>query len=268
MPAEAKPPIFNYYNILRADGTRTKPDEKLLFEEDPVLRAVLDTITEFFPYPENVRIADLGCLEGAYTIALARQGYKEVVGIDARQTNIDKCLYAAEGLNLKNLKFVTDDARHLAKYGKFDVTLCSGLLYHLDKPKSFLQLLGKVTTKMLILNTHYALKHDPLYDSGIDELQPNKVGFGLSHLETNEGLKGRWYTEVSEDASDQDLLNLPAAAFGNKRSFWLIKEDLLQAIHDSGFKIIYEQYDFLDGKYSNNNAINENDRSIFVAIKV
>jgi 2-polyprenyl-3-methyl-5-hydroxy-6-metoxy-1,4-benzoquinol methylase len=35
------------------------------------------------------RILDLGCLEGGYSVAFAQFGAQEVIGIEARQTNLD-----------------------------------------------------------------------------------------------------------------------------------------------------------------------------------
>ena len=36
------------------------------------------------------------------------------------------------------------------------MVFCCGLLYHLDKPKEFLDTLSAVTTKLLILQTHFS----------------------------------------------------------------------------------------------------------------
>jgi len=97
----------------------------------------------------NMRIADLGCLEGGYAVELARQGY-EVLGVEAKSENFKKCLYVQENVELPNLSFVQDDVRHLERYGPFDAILCFGILYHLDDPFAFLKTLGRITRKALI----------------------------------------------------------------------------------------------------------------------
>ena len=80
----------------------------------------------------------------------------QVLGIEVREANIAACNYVKANTNLPNLEFIKDDARNIAKYGVFDVVFCSGLLYHLDKPKEFLNTLSAVTTKLLILQTHFS----------------------------------------------------------------------------------------------------------------
>jgi SAM-dependent methyltransferase len=268
-------PHFTAFNIKLRDGSQTQPNNKVLFEDTQLFQSVARTFKAYFPDPKNVRIADLGCLEGGYAIGLAKDRYREVLGIDVRQENIDKCNYAAKGKRLDNLKFVKDDVRNVEKYGQFDAVFCGGLLYHLDYPKKTIKSLSKVTKKMLILNTHYALAEDPLYDepqtrksmlTRLNKKPDSKINFYLSQLTKHEGLRGRWYKEFEEGATEEDMGKDTWASFGNKSSFWIVKEDLLQALKDAGFKIIYEQYDFID-KLSKDDYIRQNDRSIFVCIK-
>jgi 2-polyprenyl-3-methyl-5-hydroxy-6-metoxy-1,4-benzoquinol methylase len=57
------------------------------------------------------RILDLGCLEGGYSVFLARQGAKEVVGIEAREKNYQRCLLVKKLLNLDNLTFYKCDVK-------------------------------------------------------------------------------------------------------------------------------------------------------------
>jgi hypothetical protein len=40
----------------------------------------------------------LGCLEGGYSVELARLGFREVVGIEVRKANFDKCRFVKERL--------------------------------------------------------------------------------------------------------------------------------------------------------------------------
>ena len=85
--------------------------------------------------------------------------------------------------DLHNLTFINDDAWNVGRYGPFDVSFCCGLLYHLDRPREYLKLLGQVTRDMVIVNTHYA------------PASTAESRFMLSDLTTNEGLTGRWFFE-------------------------------------------------------------------------
>jgi SAM-dependent methyltransferase len=254
-------------------------------------KAVIRTLNNYFKEKENergkIRIVDLGCLEGGYSVEFARNGY-DVLGIEARDINFQKCQYVADRINLPNLKFIRDDVQNIDKYGSFDVTFCCGLLYHLDNPVSFINILGKLTSKMLILNTHYSKRMDIRYD-----MTPIKIAFmklffrkkleflypaffsknykyrndiNLSKLQINEGRLGRWFNEFEPDESNENIEKSLWAAYGNNRSFWLEKNELLQTIREAGFNAVYEQFDFLLNCSSDNHIV-KHDRSIFIGYK-
>jgi SAM-dependent methyltransferase len=246
---------FSAHNIELPGGERTRGSDEPLLKDTGICRATLRTLLGTFgARPEgDVRIADLGCLEGGYTVEFARAGFR-ALGIEGRETNFAKCRYVAERLRLGNLEFVRDDVRNLADYGTFDAIFCCGLLYHLDKPGAFIDLLGRCTRKLLVLQTHYAVEgRDP-------------VSIRLSPMAANEGLIGKWYAEFPEDASEETKENLIWASVGNSRAFWPTKGQLLQKLRDAGFEAIYEQYDFIDDLLTDR-YIEDNHRSLFIAVK-
>ncbi len=174
-------------------------------------------------------VADLGCLSGAYAVAFARAGYL-VTGIEARPENIEQCEKRLAAEPLPGLRFIQDDVRNLADHGPFDAVFCCGLLYHLDEPVKFLTLLGQVTTRLLIIQTHFARTASAV----------------------NEDREGIW-TEEPES---------PWAAWGNARSFWLTKPDLLAAVQDAGFDLVFECHDHI------NDINGTQSRGMFAAVKV
>jgi len=254
---------YSAHNIELSDGSRTIPDEELLLVDQAWLTATLRTLELLTAQGEHLRIVDLGCLEGGYSIEFARHGH-EVVGIDARQLNIDRAIAAKENLGLSHVEFVVDDVKNLADYGQFDVVFCSGLLYHLDNPKSYIELLGRIATRALILNTHYARAVDPMYDDA--EAEAERVDFSLSELTEHEGLPGRWYREYDTDDPRPEIEGRLWAAFSNERSFWPTKPALLAACRSAGFAVIFEQHDFVDSIATDNYA-DVNDRGMFVCAK-
>ena len=201
--------FFTAHNIVLDDGSQTLPGRELS-EKDEVCRTALHALKENFRgwLEHRVRVADLGALEGGYSVALARAGY-QVTAIEARKKNILKCCYVAAHTDLPNLTFIQDDVRNITLYGEFDAVLCSGLLYHLDRPVDFLKTIGNVTRRLLILRTHYSP-------------QPQTL---------NEGKAGHWYTE---DPSENSVW----ASWGNNRSFWLAYPHLLDAVSAAGFTSI------------------------------
>jgi SAM-dependent methyltransferase len=247
---------FTAHNIELPDGSTTMLGEPLL-RDWGICRAALRTLGLVVPIPERAnppRVADLGCLEGGYAVEFARAGY-DVLGIEGRRSNVDKCEYVAAALELPNLSFACDDVRSIRSYGAFDAVFCCGLLYHLDRPTSFLRELAAVTRRVLLLQTHYATREDESWNR-----------FRLSPMTTHEGRLGRWYKEWEPDTSPKEVEGLAWSAVGNSSSFWLEKRHLLQAMIEAGFPIVCEQYDFLDDVVENDYT-DEQHRSFFLGLK-
>jgi len=108
--------------------------------------------------PEARAILELGSLEGAHTIELARHPQvTRVLGIEGRATNLRKAQLVQKLLRAQNVEFVQANLEEceLGQFGQFDAVFCSGLLYHLPEPWKLLARLPAVAPK-LFLWTHYA----------------------------------------------------------------------------------------------------------------
>lgn len=268
---------FTAHNVRLDDGTFTKPDEKFSMEYHPWFvsaRRVLETV---FPGDKkHVRLVDVGCLEGGYAVEFARMGF-EVLGIDVRAANIAACNYVKSKTNLPNLTFVEDNALNIANYGTFDVVFCCGLLYHLDRPKHFLETLASVTNKLVILQTHFST--DPIYarlplpfsvQKILKMMTGGQIGkFGLSQICKNESLAGRWFVEYTKKTfSKRETTKW--SSWDNHRSFWVQREYLLQAIKDVGFDLVMEQFDSLEKNIAESmlhGYYRKNHRGTFIGIK-
>jgi len=203
---------------------------------------------------------DLGCCEGGLSIELARIGYA-VVGIDVRKRNIDLAETLKEATGSKNVSFIQADVSKFIEYGKFDVVLCWGLLYHLDNPEGLLDKIGEKCGRLLILSTHYAPGDD----------QPLRAKqYGLSDLTYMGSLRGRWYKEFDPDAPKSLREAAIWSSFKNDKSFWIQKEHLIQKLRRVGFDEVAELFggisdpvaeDMLSGVYYSNC------RGVFAGIK-
>jgi hypothetical protein len=268
-------PTFTAHNIVLDDGTQTRPESQMKMGEHPWCISALRTLSTVFPGDKSgIRIADLGCLEGGYAVEFARSGF-QVLGLEVRESNFAACQYVKSNVNLPNLEFVQDNAWNIATYGEFDAIFCCGLLYHLDRPNAFLNLLGSATRKCLLLHTHFAHA-----DTGADHLPKNESmnspqssptnKFNLSEVMRHEGLLGRWYTEYSNEPTDEFMEEHRWASWGNKKSFWICREDLIGAINAAGFNIVLEQFDCLGPDIANSmltGFYRTDRRSMFVGIK-
>lgn len=178
-------------------------------------------------------LVDLGCLEGGYTLEFARAGMR-ALGVEVRAGNYANCLIVGNAHKQFDLRFVRDDVWNVARYGRFDVGFCSGLLYHLDEPCRFLKLLSGQVNDVLIINTHVAMP---------DTTTPPS---GLSALTEHEGLAGRWYSEYDPASITPEALESAKwTSWSNARSFWPTMPALLQAVSHCGFDVVYEQLDWL-----------------------
>lgn len=229
---------------------------------------------------DQLRIADLGCLEGGYTVEFARLGFKSF-GIDVRESNIEACRYVQSKVALPNLEFVQDDVWNIAKYGTFDAVFCCGLLYHLDKPREFLKVLSGVTKRVLILQTHFSQAgdsptwiHPRRLRRQLGRLFPLKntatTTHKLSFLSENEGIPGRWFSEFRNERAFRDRVNRRWAAWNNRKSFWVQREYILQSMRESGFDVVLEQFDGLGSNLATEmtkGSYRTSGRGTFVGIK-
>jgi hypothetical protein len=248
--------IFTAHNIRLDDGTLTKPDVGVSTGENSTFLAAKRILEMVYPgKKDHLRLADLGCLEGGYTIEFARLGFQSL-GIDVRPINIEACRYAQSKVNLPNLEFVVDDVWNIEKYGSFDVMFCCGLFYHLDQPRKFLDIMSKVTRRVLILDTHFSEAKDSpsliqprrlrRFVAKILPLRHNATTtHKLGHLTNHEGLQGRWFSEFLTERAFRDRPNRRLASWDNRRSFWIQREYLIGAIKEAGFDLVLEQFDGL-----------------------
>ena len=247
---------FTAHNIRLDDGTFTKPESARSMVDYPWFKSAHGILEAVFPGDRSqLRLADVGCLEGGYAVEFARMGF-QVLGIEVRELNIAACNYVKSKTDLPNLEFVQDNALNIAEYGVFDAVFCCGLLYHLDRPKQYLETLSAVTNKLLILQTHFSLisRNDTRFRLPTsarwftDRLlrKPAPTTFILSSPSENEGLPGRWYSEFSNDRSFRKRETAKWSSWDNRRSFWIQREYLLQTIRDVGFDLVMEEYDNLE----------------------
>jgi SAM-dependent methyltransferase len=213
-----------------------------------IVQIVCDTVNK--PLSE-CRILDLGCLEGLFPIEFAQRG-AETIGVDVREASIKKATFCKEALQLNKLEFRLDDARHISKetYGMFDAIICSGLLYHITAPEA-IDLISKMysmTHKLVVIDTHIALKPEKLYKTGDLEYW------------------GKIFHE--HDKKDkQDLKSIRNwSSWDNNESFWFTRPSLINLIGKAGFTSVYECFNPAHLNFGKP-GIEWNDRCTFVALK-
>lgn len=92
---------------------------------------------------------DVGCGVGYFSHYLAGLGL-EVVALDGRQENVSEAQ-----IRYPNIKFIVKNVEDFAvkELGSYDLTLCFGLLYHLENPFLAIRNLYALTGKILLIES-------------------------------------------------------------------------------------------------------------------
>lgn len=229
------------HNVRLTPEVTTIPGQPDFMATDLRLRAILRALSIF--YRDNLtglRVADLGCLEGGFSLALAQRGIN-LLGIEARRKNLEKAQLLKEHFEVSNLELLCEDVKSFTRerFGMFDVVLALGILYHLDQPVAWLRQVAECTRGVLVIDSHYA----PSDESGLAQIDPRLSQ--LSSLEKievrGEVYEGRWFFEYDDKSNREDQL---WASYSNHSSFWLTKESLLRALMRAGFDLVLEQHDY------------------------
>jgi SAM-dependent methyltransferase len=205
--------------------------------------------------PAGLRVLDIASGEGALSIAFAKAGARDVVGIEGRDLYVARSRFVAEALEAPAAKFEQGDVRKISidRYGSFDLALCFGILHHLgqDDFLPFLKSVADVTKDMLILYTHVST--------------PEAVrDFSLKGPVTvADSYQGYLFREHPEGATEQQKIDQVRASLDNTFSFWATDESLMRALKRVGFETIVKVYEpHVFGDYANRNF-----REIIVAKK-
>ncbi|HEV7528664.1 MAG TPA: class I SAM-dependent methyltransferase [Solirubrobacteraceae bacterium] len=232
------------HNIEIAPGVFTRGDESS--GEEAKLRRIRQLVGDLAPAPvSQLRVLDLGALEGLYGLELALSG-SEVVFVEGREAAAERIRFALEALALERAKVITQDVQDLTlrEHGEFDVVLCIGLLYHLDAPGVFslLERMHSVCRGLLVLDTHIALEDDELarFPHDVFWVDPRALSSVRSLVADGRTYRGRDYREHEPGSSVEQRLQATWASLDNETSFWPTKPSLLNALVAAGFTTVLE----------------------------
>lgn len=230
------------YDIPLPFGIWTKGNLKRPF---PRLKRIVQIANDLSDKPlSESRILDLGCLDGQFSIEFAQHGAK-TVGVEIREANIEKAIFCKDILNLHNLEFRKDDVRNISlkSYGKFDVIICSGILYHLPAGDAInlIQKMFEMTTRAVIIDTHTSLESTEIF------------------LHNGNEYWGCVYREHEDNATSEQKDKALWASADNTTSFWFTRPSLVNILSKAGFSSVYECF--------TPTLIQHPERCTFVAIK-
>ena len=216
---EARYGAWTAHNIRLGDGLYTISPEPA--GDEVKLRRVTQLACDVFGGSlAGVRVLDLACLEGMYSLELARRG-ADVVAIEGREANLEKARFAARTLELA-VDFQLGDVRDLSReaHGEFDLVLALGILYHLDADDLFsvLERIGTVTRRALVVDT----------------------GVGTAGREAFGDYRGTRLVEHRPDSTEEERRDAVWSSLDNLTAVALTRPSLERALARQGFTTVLE----------------------------
>jgi len=215
-------PFYSYeFDFLNREAVN--PGEVFSLFLKRLIRIIVDLTKK--PFAE-LTILDLACFEGLFATELARLG-ASVVGIEGRNINIQKAEFLKEFRSNPSVRFIQDDVRNISKekYGKFDIIIAAGILYHLEAPDHFklIENIYSMCREFAIIDTHVSLARDASYRYKEFEYW------------------GRDFAEFENCPAVEDRETLAVqSSLDNKKSFWPTKISLFNLLAHCGFTTVLE----------------------------
>jgi SAM-dependent methyltransferase len=209
------------HNIRLAEGVFTiSPQAQTTATK---LARIVQVISDVCGDLQNLRILDIGCNEGLYSLELASRG-ASVLGVDAREAHIEKARFAARALSLE-VAFEQLAVRDIdpERHGRFDVVVAAGILYHLDAPDLF-QTVARLAgmTSRLVIDTHVSpYAQDVVKHNG-------------------QSYHGMFAQEHAPTATEAERVAAGRQSFENERAFHITKPSLLRLLEAAGFTSVLE----------------------------
>jgi 2-polyprenyl-3-methyl-5-hydroxy-6-metoxy-1,4-benzoquinol methylase len=212
------------HNIQLCDDLYTI-DASVVGGSEVRLQQVVQIVADVAHAPiEQLRVLDLGALEGLFALEFARRG-ASVVAIEGREANLEKIRFAKEVLELDRLELRLEDVRGLQRglHGEFDVVLCLGLLYHLDAPDVF----------VLMERMEQVCRHVTVIETRVHRYPTARRSFRD---------RSYWGVVGIEPSMATPPLSRTAlwSSIGNPRSFELTRASLCNALADVGYSSVVE----------------------------
>ena len=103
------------------------------------------------------RILDIGCNSGFLALQMINAGCDYLVGIDGRQSHIDKAnfVFDVKDIDKSKYKFYCENVYDIdfKKLGVFDIVICLGFFHHVNKHIELLEKISEVNSDLFLLET-------------------------------------------------------------------------------------------------------------------
>jgi SAM-dependent methyltransferase len=103
---------------------------------------------------EGMRVLDLGCNAGYWSLCAIEGGADFVFGIDGRQMHVDQSnlVFKAKGVDPARYQFENGNF-FTHPFDSFDLVLCLGVLYHVASPIELFNVMAATKADLLVIDT-------------------------------------------------------------------------------------------------------------------
>jgi SAM-dependent methyltransferase len=119
------------------------------------------------------RVLDLGCNAGWWSLAALDAGAEHVTGIDGRAMHVEQAelVFSVKQVDPARYAFRQADLLALDALagGPFDVVLCLGLLYHVNRPFELMRLMARTGAPVLCIDTEVSQLPGSAFDVRFDD---------------------------------------------------------------------------------------------------
>lgn len=216
-------------------GLQTEPGGMDLFNDPRIAFAnqVLGPIA-------GLDVLELGPLEGAHTYQLHELGASSITSVEANTRAYLRCLCVKEIFELDRARFKLGSfIGYLSEPRRFDLTVASGVLYHMTEPLKVLDLICRSADRVFLWTHVYdaeeiAGRHDAAIFEPAADVQHD----------------GRTYS-LSKRTYPKEALDWSGFTGGIKPfAMWIARESLERFLADAGFdriQITHDQKDHPNG---------------------
>ena len=102
----------------------------------------------------GLKILDVGCGEGIFSIAARRLGAEYVLGIEPRAEKVEQAKFICRAQQIDSVEFKQMKVMEInEQMGQFDIVLFIGVLYVMERPFEAIGKLSEVTKDILLIDT-------------------------------------------------------------------------------------------------------------------
>ncbi len=124
---------------------------------------------------EGLRVLDLGCNAGFWSLAAIEAGCSFVHGVDGRTMHVAQANFVFEvsAVDRRRYRFECADLFSLAaeELGRFDVVLCLGLFHRVSRPFELFEFIAAVNDDLVVVDSDLVDDGRPLFELKFDRIE-------------------------------------------------------------------------------------------------